>query len=130
MRHGNKKGLEAIELYEQAFFLIYKKVQGFPRWHGRLRDALLDRIVGFPGYLYTASKTNQASKIYEADARLAELRALIRMAAAKEVKALTPDDAAAIQNWLQQVGARLNEWQEAIHERKRHGRDAREQHGR
>lgn len=117
--HGVYKGLEVIELYEQAFTVIYRRVQSYPRWHGRLRDTTLDRVCAFAGHLYTASKTNQISKIYDADARLAEIRYLLRVAAHNDIKAINADQLQAIQNLLYPVGARLHEWQDAVRNKKR-----------
>lgn len=82
--------LAVIERYDQVVNYLYPIIQSMPRAHGRFRDRLLDTLVSTPGEMYSATKSNQVSRVYAVDARLAELRWLLRFAANPKRKLITP----------------------------------------
>lgn len=107
------KPLAIIEKYDQAVNYLYPILQNLPRRHGRYRDKLLDALMAVPGLIYTAAKSNQVSRIYTVDAALAELRWLLRFAAAPARKLITPHQHEVASVHLAEVGKMVGAWQKA-----------------
>ncbi|SNY95574.1 diversity-generating retroelement protein Avd [Halomonas sp. hl-4] len=102
--------LAIVERYDQAVAYLYPIIQNIPRRHGRYRDKLLDALFAVPGLIYTAAKSNQVSRIYHADAALAELRWLLRFAAAPAQKLITTHQHETASIHLAEVGKMVGAW--------------------
>jgi hypothetical protein len=97
-----------IEKYERVIRYLYPIAQNMPRKHGTLRDMFLECLLGLPKEIYRAGKTKQISKIYEVDARLAELRFWMRRL--HENKCMTVRQLQAAQVLVAEAGALLGAW--------------------
>lgn len=62
-----------VEKYERIIAYLYPIAQSMPRKHGVAREMFLQCLLGVPGLLFQAGKSNQISKIYTVDAGLAQL---------------------------------------------------------
>lgn len=56
-----------VEKYERVLAYLYPIAQSIPNRHKMVRDRFMDCILGIPDLLYDAGKSNQVSKIYQAD---------------------------------------------------------------
>ena len=66
------------EKYERVIAYLYPIAQSIPRKHGVVRDMFLQCLLGQPDLFFQAGKSNQVSRIYAADAGLAQLRFWMR----------------------------------------------------
>lgn len=107
------QSLAIVERYDQTVSYLYPIIQTMPRRHGRYRDKLLDTLLSVPGLIYAAAKSNQVSRIYHADAALAELRWLLRFAAAPTQKLITPHQHEVASVHLAEVGKMVGAWQKS-----------------
>jgi len=67
-----------VEKYERVIAYLYPIAQSMPRKHGVAREMFLQCLLGIPDLLFQAGKSNQVSKIYAADAGLAQVRFWLR----------------------------------------------------
>ena len=102
--------LSVIERYDQVVNYLYPIIQSMPRAHGRIRDRMLDTLVSTPGDMYAATKSSQVSRVYAVDARLAELRWLLRFAAHPKRKLITPHQQEVAAVHLAEVGKMVGAW--------------------
>ena len=70
--------MHIVEKYERVINYLYPIFQSIPNKHNVLRTIVIEHLHKFPGLIYSASKSTQQSKLYFADACLAELRMFLR----------------------------------------------------
>lgn len=104
------KGLAVVEKYDRAFRYLYKITRNIPRRHGAFREKMLAAMLEIPDLLYVAAKSNQISRIREADAKLAFLRWCLRHATSDEFKFMTPHQHEIASIMLAEVGSLLGGW--------------------
>ena len=63
----NKDNLVIIQKFEDFLQYIYPKVQKIDRTHGYMKQKFINLLFEEVECLYKAVKTNQISKLYEAD---------------------------------------------------------------
>jgi len=97
-----------VEKYERVIAYLYPIAQSMPRKHGVAREMFLKCLLGMPDLFFQAGKSNQISKIYVADAGLAELRFWMRFLLS--IHALTPHQQLTAQILLADVGAMVGAW--------------------
>jgi len=97
-----------VEKYEKVISYLYPIAQSMPRKHGVSRDMFLQCLMGVPDLMFQAGKSNQVSKIYTADAALANLRFWMRFL--HSIHALTPHQLQVAQVLLAEVGAMVGAW--------------------
>ena len=66
--------MSIVEKYERVIGYLYPIAQSMPRKHGVAREMFLKCLLGQPDLFFQAGKSTQVSKIYAADAGLAQLR--------------------------------------------------------
>jgi hypothetical protein len=96
------------EKYERVISYLYPIAQSIPRKHGVARDMFLHCLLSQPDLFFQAGKSNQISKIYAADAGLAQLRFWMRFLVS--IKCLTPHQLQTAQILVAEVGAMLGSW--------------------
>ncbi|WP_304608957.1 hypothetical protein [Polynucleobacter sp. Fuers-14] len=79
-----------------------------PRKHGVARDMFLECLLGQPDLFFQAGKSNQISKIYVADAGLAQLRFWMRFL--KTIRCMTPHQVQTAQVLIAEVGGMIHSW--------------------
>ncbi len=97
-----------VEKYERAIAYLYPIAQSMPRKHGVAREMFLQCLLGIPDLLFQAGKSNQVSKIYTADAALAQLRFWMRFLLS--IHAMTAHQLQTAQILLAEVGAMVGAW--------------------
>ena len=97
-----------VEKYERVIAYLYPIAQSMPRKHGIAREMFLQCILGIPDLLFQAGKSNQISKIYTADAGLAQLRFWMRFLLS--IKAITIHQLQTAQVLLAEVGKMVGAW--------------------
>ena len=97
-----------VERYERVVAYLYPIAQSIPRRHGVARDMFLACLLGQPDLFFQAGKSNQVSKIYAADAGLAQLRYWMRFLLS--IRAMTPHQLQTAQTLAAEVGALLGAW--------------------
>jgi len=105
-----------VEKYERVIAYLYPIAQSMPRKHGIARNMFLECLLGQPDLFFQAGKSNQISKIYAADAGLAQLRYWMRFLL--KIKCMTQHQLETAQILTAEVGAMLNGW---IKRRKQQG---------
>ncbi|TLS99948.1 hypothetical protein [Aliarcobacter cibarius] len=83
------KQLIIIEKYEDFSNYIYLVLQNIPRKHGILKERAINLIFKQVELFYTAIKSTQKSKLYEADANLASIRFYLRFLANENRKLIS-----------------------------------------
>jgi|AntDeeMinimDraft_6_1070357.scaffolds.fasta_scaffold45920_1 hypothetical protein len=106
----SRQSLAILDRYDEAAGYIYQRVQQAPKRHGRYRDKLLDAVLAVPGLLYAAAKSGQISRLYVADAALAELRWMLRFAAHSDRRIISHHQQTHAEVLLAEVGKMLGEW--------------------
>jgi hypothetical protein len=97
-----------VEKYERVIAYLYPIAQSMPRKHGVAREMFLQCLLGVPDLLFQAGKSNQISKIYTADAGLAQLRFWMRFLLS--IKAMTTHQLQTAQILLSEVGKMVGAW--------------------
>lgn len=110
-----------VEKYETAIAYLYPVAQNLPRKHGVAREMFLGCLLGQVQLFVEAGKSGQISRLYVADAGLAQLRFWLRFLTSKAVRGMTPHQEQTAQVLLAEVGRLLGGW---IAKQKRRG-----QHG-
>lgn len=110
-----------VEKYETAIAYLYPVAQNLPRRHGVAREMFLECLLGQVQLFVEAGKSGQISRLYVADAGLAQLRFWLRFLTSKAVRGMTPHQEQTAQVLLAEVGRLLGGW---IAKQKRRG-----QHG-
>lgn len=99
-----------IEKYETFIKYIYPIVQNIPRIHGVAKEMLLRDILGQVKLFLVAGKTSQISRLYEADAGLANLRYWLRFMSDPSRKIITLRQHQVAEIMLTEVGKMLGSW--------------------
>lgn len=97
-----------VEKYEKVIAYLYPIAQSIPRKHGVARDMFLQRLLSIPDMMFQAGKSTQVSKLYFADAALADLRFWLRFLVS--IRSLTAHQLQVSQVLLAEVGAMLGAW--------------------
>lgn len=96
------------EKYERVIAYLYPIAQSIPRRHGIAREMFLRCLMGIPDLLLQAGKSNQVSKIYAADAGLAQLRFWLRFLLS--IGEITLHQLQTAQVLLSEVGKMVGSW--------------------
>jgi hypothetical protein len=70
-----------IEKYEEFVNYVYPVVQNIDRKHGYIKQKFIDTIFQQVDIFYKAIKSNQKSRLHEADGNLATIRFYLRFLA-------------------------------------------------
>jgi hypothetical protein len=97
-----------VEKFERVIAYLYPIAQSMPRKHGVARDMFLQCLLGQPDLFFQAGKSNQISKIYAADAGLAQLRYWMRFLV--QIRCMTPHQLQTSQVLVSEVGAMVHGW--------------------
>jgi hypothetical protein len=97
-----------VEKYERVISYLYPIAQSMPRKHGVAREMFLACLLGQPDLFFQAGKSNQVSKIYTADAGLAQLRFWMRFLVS--IRCMTAHQLQTAQILVAEVGAMLGAW--------------------
>ena len=99
-----------MEKYERFINYMYPIAQSLPRKHGVVRDMFLNVLFGQAGLFYDAGKSNQVSKIYIADAGLAQLRFWLRFLVIPSIRGISSHQHQVALVMLSEVGSMLGAW--------------------
>ena len=99
-----------IEKYETFLKYIYPVVQNIPRSHGVAKEMLLHDLLGQVKLFLVASKTSQMSRLYEADAGLANIRYWLRFMSEPSRKIITLHQHQVAEIMVAEVGKILGSW--------------------
>lgn len=99
-----------VEKYETVISYLYPIAQNLPRRHAVARDMFLETLLGQVELFIVAGKSNQASRLYQADAGLAMLRFWLRFLGKKQVRGITPHQMEVAQVLISEVGKILGAW--------------------
>lgn len=83
------KNLAIIEKYEDFSNYIYLVLQNVPRKHGVLKEKVIHLVFEQVELFYKAIKSNQKSRLYDADANLASIRFYLRFLANENRKLIS-----------------------------------------
>lgn len=97
-----------VEKYERVIAYLYPIAQSIPRKHGVAREMFLQCLLSVPDLLFQAGKSNQVSKIYTADAALAQLRFWMRFLFS--IRTMTSHQVQVSQLLLAEIGAMIGAW--------------------
>lgn len=109
MRESNEQ-LLIVQKYETFINYIYPILQNIPREHGVAKEMLLKDMLGQVNLFIQAGKSNQISRLYEADAGLANLRFWVRFLSHKDRKIITLKQHQTAEIMLSEVGKLLGSW--------------------
>lgn len=84
--YESRETLVLIKKYDEFVEYIYNPLIHAPIRHKIIRDKLMEAIMEQYSLLHKAIKTNQISKVYEADAGLATIRSYLRIMGSKDLK--------------------------------------------
>ena len=108
MSRENK--LVIIEKYTEFANYIYPVLQNIERKHGVLKQETLVLVLSQVELFYKALKSNQKSKLYEADSKLASIRWHLRFLAEDKRKLISKKQLQVSSILLAEVGAILSTW--------------------
>jgi hypothetical protein len=97
-----------MEKFETVIEYLYPIIQSMPRRHSIARDQVLGGIFQTVEIIYEAGKSNQISKIYAVDARLALLRFHMRFLVRR--KCMSPHQLSTAQALVAEVGRMVGAW--------------------
>ncbi|MDQ7044712.1 MAG: diversity-generating retroelement protein Avd [Sulfurimonas sp.] len=83
-------GLIIVEKYDVFINYIYPVLQNISRKHGIVKERVIQLVFLQVELFYKALKSNQKSKLYEADANLALIRYYLRFLADTKRKLISP----------------------------------------
>jgi hypothetical protein len=106
----NERNLIIIEKYDEFINYIYPVLQNIQRKHGVVKERVIALIFEQVELFYKALKSNQKSRLYEADANLASLRYYLRFLADRNRKLITQKQHQVASIKLAEVGKILNSW--------------------
>lgn len=106
----NEEQLIIIEKYDEFINYIYPVLQNIQRKHGVVKERVINLIFEQVEMFYKALKSNQKSRLYEADANLASLRYYLRFLADKNRKLITQKQHQVASIRLAEVGKILHSW--------------------
>ena len=107
---NDKEKLVIIEKYDEFLNYIYPVIQNVPRKHGVLKEKAIHLIFEQVEMFYKAIKSNQKSRLYEADANLASIRFYLRFLANENRKLISQKQHQTASIKLAEVGKMLNSW--------------------
>lgn len=81
-----KEGLVLIEKYQVFYNYIYNPLLTAPRRHKTFRDKFIETLLDQFQLLHEAIKSNQVSKVYLADAGIANIRSQLKLCPSKNVQ--------------------------------------------
>jgi hypothetical protein len=111
-----------VEKYEKVVSYLYPIAQNIPRKHGVARDMFLRCLLGQVELFIAAGKSNQVSRLYQADAGLAMLRFWLRvLTGILKPHAMSPHQAETAQVLLAEVGCILGAWIKRVNRKGRAG---------
>lgn len=102
--------LVIIEKYERVINYLYPIAQSIPRKHGVVRDLFLRALLSQVELFTAAGKSNQISRLYMADAGLANIRFWLRFLADPNRKLLTQKQHQHSELLVSEVGKILGAW--------------------
>ena len=102
--------LVIIEKYDNFVNYIYPALQNVERKHGFVKEKTLLAIFNQVELFYKALKTNQKSRLYEADANLASIRYYLRFLADGKRKLISKKQHQVASIKLAEVGGILHSW--------------------
>ena len=97
-----------VEKYEKLISYVYPIAQSIPRKHGVAKELFLKCLLGQAELFFQAGKSNQVSKVFLADAGLANLRFFLRFLVM--IRCMSPHQHQTTQVMLAEVGAILGSW--------------------
>lgn len=106
----SREQLLIVQKYETFVDYFYPIVQNIPRQHGVAKEMMLRDILGQVSLFIKAGKSNQISKLYEADAGLSQLRYWLRFCSNKKINIITLNQHRAAEVMLSEVGRILGSW--------------------
>lgn len=104
------KNLVIIEKYEDFTNYVYLILQNIPRKHGVLKEKIIQLVFEQVELFYKALKSNQKSRLYEADANLASIRFYLRFLANENRKLISQRQHQTAGIKIAEVGKILNSW--------------------
>lgn len=104
------KGLVIINKYDSAFNYLYPILLNISHKHRVIRDCAIKAITEQYRLFYTAAKSGQLSRIYEADAGLAYIKELLRQLANPVRKLISRRQYETASVRLSEVGALIGGW--------------------
>jgi hypothetical protein len=110
-----------VEKYETVIRYLYPIAQNIPRRHGVAKAMFITCLLEQVRLFTEAGKSNQISRLYIADAGLAQLRFWLRFLASKSVRALSLHQVDTAQVLLAEVGKILGAWMSKQKGRGQHG---------
>lgn len=99
-----------IEKYDEFVNYVYPVLQNIARKHGILKEKTINSIFEQIELFYKAIKSNQKSKLYEADANLAIIRYYLRFLADKNRKLISQHQHQVASIKIAEVGKILHSW--------------------
>lgn len=99
-----------VEKYETFLRYIYPVAQNIPRVHGVAKELLIQDLLGQVKLFLIAGKTAQISRLYEADAGLANLRYWLRFMSEPSRGIITIRQHQVAEVMLAEVGKILGSW--------------------
>ena len=102
------ENLIIIQRFEDFVKYIYPIIQRIDRKDGYFKQKFINLLFEQVECLYKAVKTNQVSKMYEADANMASIRFYVRFSQSKERKLITLKQSQHAGILLAEVGKILN----------------------
>lgn len=109
MSESNEQ-LLIVQKFETFLNYLYPIIQNIPRQHGVAKEMLLKDMLGQVKLFILAGKSNQISRLYEADAGLAQLRYWLRFLSHKDRKIITLKQHQVAEIMLAEVGKILGSW--------------------
>ncbi len=106
----SSKNLIIIEKYEEFVNYTYPVLQNIQRKHGVVKERILLIIFEQVELFYKALKSNQKSKLYEADSNLASIRFYLRFLANEKRKLISQKQHQTASIKLAEVGKILHSW--------------------
>lgn len=102
--------LAVVEKYEAVITYLYPIAQNIPRSHGIAKAMFIECLLGQVKLFTEAGKSNQISRLYIADAGLAELRYWLRFVHGPLVRKMTSHQVEVAQVMIAEVGKMLGKW--------------------
>ena len=102
--------LAIVQKYEVFLNYFYPIAQNIPRKHGVAKLRLLDALLGQPALFIKAGKSGHISKLYEADAGLAQLRYWLRFCSHEDRRIITMRQHQTAEVMIAEVGKILGSW--------------------
>ena len=109
MSESNEQ-LLIVQKYETFINYLYPISQNIPREHGVAKEKFISAMLNQVNLFQNAGKSNQISKLYEADSGLSNLRFWLRFMSHKDRKIITIKQHRTAEIMLAEVGKLLGSW--------------------